>query len=60
MKKVIKTFSKIGDMILDEVEVGTGDSIIPHGNVDVMVASCFPSVPPVCFLWSKTIHCSII
>ena len=47
MKKLIKTFSKIGEMIVDRVEAGIRDSVISHGNVDSMVVSCFPSEPPV-------------
>ena len=39
--KVIKTFAKIGDITFDKVEIGTADSPIPHGNIDLMVTSCF-------------------
>lgn len=53
MKKAIKTFAKIGDVILDEVEVGAADSPIPHGNIDLMVTSCFRPEPPVCFFMVK-------
>lgn len=49
MKKAINTFSKIGDFLVDEVEVGAADSVIPHGDVDLMVVSAFGGVPPICF-----------
>ena len=49
MKKAIKTFSKTGDLIVDEVEVGSTTSLIPHGNIDLMVVSCLSGDPPVSF-----------
>ena len=49
MKKAIGTFAKIGDLMLDDVEVGMPGSILPHGNVDLTVVSCLERIPPVCF-----------
>ena len=53
MKKTIKTFAKNGDFLVDDVIVGTEDSPIPHGNIDLMVVSCFEALPPIGFFVMK-------
>ena len=49
IKKVIHTFSQSGTLLVDEIEVGVRDSLVPHGNVDMMMISCVQNMPPVCF-----------
>ena len=47
IRKAIGTFAKVGDRLVDEVEVGLPGPI-PHGSVDMMVVSYLEKVPPVC------------
>lgn len=52
IKKAIHTFSQSGTLLVDKIEVGVRDSLVPHGNVDMMI-SCVQNMPPVYFLTSK-------
>jgi len=49
--KTLKTFSKEGDFIAEEVEICFGDNVnIPHGIIDAMLLSCIGISPPICIL----------
>jgi len=53
-KKTLKTFSKEGDFIAEEVEICFGDNInIPHGRIDAMLLSCIGISPPICILTTR-------
>ena len=56
IKKAIRTFSRVGDMLLDEVEVG----MPTHGNVDLMLVSLLLETPPVCFSTSSSTLFTIV
>ena len=60
IKKAIRTFSRVGDMLLDEVEVDMPTSLIPHGNVDLMLVSLLLETPPVFFNFKQHTfyHCA--